>query len=201
MSELIARTRELSLALRPAMLDDLGLLPTLIWHIDRYQEQTGIQVTLQRQRAGGAAVSCPEVETAAYRIVQEALTNVARHAGVKQAAVQIWIEELAQKVLHQIEQKAQKKVLRRAMHFQSALHLTQPDQRKRTRRCCDIEDHGAGFDARAVCQRRRQRAGRDARAGSAAGRRADDRFGARQRHAAAGGAAGCEKPTQKVQCT
>ena len=98
MSELIARTRELSLALRPAMLDDLGLLPTLIWHIDRYQEQTGIQVSLS---ASGLEDSrfLPEVETAAYRIVQEALTNVARHAAVKQATVQVWIEQPALYVL------------------------------------------------------------------------------------------------------
>ncbi len=90
-SELIARTRELSLDLRPAMLDDLGLLPTLIWHIDRYQEQTGIQVSFT---ASGLEESrfMAEVETAAFRIVQEALTNVARHAAVSQAVVQIWIE-------------------------------------------------------------------------------------------------------------
>jgi PAS domain S-box-containing protein len=90
-SELIARTRELSLSLRPAMLDDLGLLPTLIWHIDRYQEQTGIQVSFT---ASGLEESrfMAEVETAAFRIVQEALTNVARHAAVNQAVVQIWIE-------------------------------------------------------------------------------------------------------------
>lgn len=39
-SDLMARVRDLSLALRPAMLDDLGLLPTLLWHFERYTAQT-----------------------------------------------------------------------------------------------------------------------------------------------------------------
>ncbi len=82
-SELIAKTRELSLALRPAMLDDLGLLPALIWQLDHYQAQTGIDVQFQASDLEGRRFPA-ELETAAYRIVQEALTNVARHAQVKQ---------------------------------------------------------------------------------------------------------------------
>ena len=73
------------------MLDDLGLLPALIWHIDRYQEQTGLRVQFQASDLEGRRYPA-ELETAVYRIVQEALTNVARHAQVKQAAVSIWVE-------------------------------------------------------------------------------------------------------------
>ena len=82
-----AKVRDLSLDLRPTLLDDLGLLPALLWYVKRYTEQTGVQVALQhtglsRQRFADA------VETAAYRIVQEALTNVARHAETDRASVQ-----------------------------------------------------------------------------------------------------------------
>src|SRR5262249_36323071 len=45
--ELMREVRDLSLDLRPAMLDDLGLLPTLIWQFDRYTAQTGIQVRFE----------------------------------------------------------------------------------------------------------------------------------------------------------
>jgi PAS domain S-box-containing protein len=85
--ELIARVRSLSLDLRPAMLDDLGLLPALLWHIRRYTEQTGIAVDCQHR---GLDQRLPmAVETVAYRVVQEALTNVARHAGVVKVDVRL----------------------------------------------------------------------------------------------------------------
>ncbi|MBI4013342.1 MAG: GAF domain-containing protein [Candidatus Rokubacteria bacterium] len=90
-SDLIARVRELSLNLRPAMLDDLGLLPALLWHVERYTAQTGIRVAFGHEGLEGRLP--PDVETAAYRIVQEALTNVARHAGVRTAAVRLWAHQ------------------------------------------------------------------------------------------------------------
>ena len=84
-SDLITRVRELSLDLRPAMLDDLGLLPALLWLFERVSRQTHIDIDFQHN---GLDQRFPqEVETAAYRIVQEALTNVARHAGVRRAQV------------------------------------------------------------------------------------------------------------------
>ncbi len=88
-NELMALVRDLSLDLRPAMLDDLGLLPTLLWHFDRYTAQTSVRVTFKHTALGRGRFA-PEVETAAYRIVQEALTNVARHAGVSEVTVRLW---------------------------------------------------------------------------------------------------------------
>jgi PAS domain S-box-containing protein len=83
--DLIVRVRDLSLDLRPAMLDDLGLLPALLWLFGRFSRQTNIEIDFQHS---GLDRRFPQdVETAAYRIVQEALTNVVRHAGVSKADV------------------------------------------------------------------------------------------------------------------
>jgi PAS domain S-box-containing protein len=89
--ELTSRVRNLSLRLRPTMLDDLGLLPTLLWHLESFGERT--RVRIQFTHAGLDRRFDPAIETAAYRIVQEALTNVARHAGTPQATVRAWRDE------------------------------------------------------------------------------------------------------------
>jgi PAS domain S-box-containing protein len=91
-SELVALVRDLSLDLRPAMLDDLGLLPTLLWHFDRYTAQTSVHVMFKHTGLEGRRFA-PEVETTTYRIVQEALTNVARHAGVNEVTVRLWADQ------------------------------------------------------------------------------------------------------------
>jgi PAS domain S-box-containing protein len=89
--ETTAQVRELSLRLRPSMLDDLGLRPALLWHFNRYSTQTGVHVDFQ---VTGLYSRLPaEVETAAYRILQEALTNVARHAGVGTVDVRVRHED------------------------------------------------------------------------------------------------------------
>jgi PAS domain S-box-containing protein len=87
-NDLMARVRKLSLDLRPAMLDDLGLLPTLLWHIEHYTAQTQVRVNFKHSGLEKRRFA-PEVETAAYRLVQEALTNVARHAQTTEATVRL----------------------------------------------------------------------------------------------------------------
>ncbi|MGI4788924.1 MAG: PAS domain-containing protein [Janthinobacterium lividum] len=84
----ISRVQQLSLELRPAMLDDLGLLPALIWHFQRFTKQTNVQVDFRHAHVTQRFP--PEIETASYRIIQEALTNVARYAGVSKARVRLW---------------------------------------------------------------------------------------------------------------
>ena len=83
--QIIRYLREMTQQLRPRVLDDLGLAPALEWHLSLFQRQTGItvalDVSLPPQRLPG------ELETAVFRIVQEALTNVARHAGTTSANV------------------------------------------------------------------------------------------------------------------
>ena len=87
-NDLMAEIRSMSLDLRPPMLDDLGLVPALLWYFKRYKEQTGIEVEFKHRVLKSKLTSA--ISTAAYRIVQEALTNVARHAGVTSMAVNLW---------------------------------------------------------------------------------------------------------------
>ena len=81
----LAEVRQLSHVLRPQMLDELGLEPTLRWLARTFQKRTGVAVEVsiegEENRAG------PDLETLVYRVVQEALTNVARHSGAVAATV------------------------------------------------------------------------------------------------------------------
>ncbi|MCK6578285.1 MAG: PAS domain S-box protein [Anaerolineae bacterium] len=88
---LMRRVREISLDLRPAMLDDLGLLPALRWLFRRYTERTSIAVQFQASNVEQRFDR--RLETAIYRIVQEALTNAARYAGVQEVIVNLWANE------------------------------------------------------------------------------------------------------------
>jgi PAS domain S-box-containing protein len=87
---LLEKVRGLSFDLRPQALDQLGLLPALLSLFERYTAQTGVLVNLKHQGVEGRFT--PEVETTAYRIVQEALTNVARHASVSGVTVRVWAD-------------------------------------------------------------------------------------------------------------
>lgn len=88
--DLLGRVRRLSFDLRPADLDQFGLLPALLAFFDRFTEQTGLLVDFKHN--GMERRFASELETAAYRIVQEALTNVARHAGVAGVIVRAWTD-------------------------------------------------------------------------------------------------------------
>ncbi|NTW01580.1 MAG: PAS domain S-box protein [Oscillochloris sp.] len=90
-SELMGRVRGISLDLRPALLDDLGLLPALGWYLDRYTPRTGVQVEIRHQGVGRRFSA--EVKTVAYRTIQEALTNVARHAQTQVAIVRLLADQ------------------------------------------------------------------------------------------------------------
>jgi signal transduction histidine kinase len=73
--------------LRPSVLDNLGLIPALRGHVRAFEERTGIHSQLVVQ--GKIARLKPDVETTIFRIVQEALTNVARHAAAHRVLVQV----------------------------------------------------------------------------------------------------------------
>jgi signal transduction histidine kinase len=70
--------RGLSRLLRPQMLDDLGLVPTLRWLFREFEKSANIEVDFADNSAG--LPIDPDVATLTYRIAQEALTNVAKHA-------------------------------------------------------------------------------------------------------------------------
>lgn len=92
--DLIAQTREISLNLRPSMLDDTGLVLTLIWYFDRYTSQTDIKVEFRHHNILEMRFDT-EIEIAIFRIIQESLTNVARHAKTDLVSVSLqFMEEI-----------------------------------------------------------------------------------------------------------
>jgi signal transduction histidine kinase len=82
----ISNVRELSQLLRPTILDDFGLDAGLRWLTGRFRERTGIEIDYKSDFAGRLA---DETETHLFRIVQEALTNVARHSGATRVAIHL----------------------------------------------------------------------------------------------------------------
>lgn len=90
--DLTTRVRNLAVGLRPPMLDDLGLVRALEHLFHRYERQTGIRV---RSAICSISADCrfrPDLEITAYRIVQEALTNGARHAAVRTVSVDLLVD-------------------------------------------------------------------------------------------------------------
>ena len=77
-SRTLAEIRELSQLLRPSTLDDFGLVPSLTTYLREFQDRHGIAAHLLLDDLPERLP--PDMETAVYRVVQEALTNVARHA-------------------------------------------------------------------------------------------------------------------------
>ena len=79
--------RSLSQALHPVMLEEAGLESTLDWYIPTVERQTGIAISYEKQGKPYSVDSAAGVHV--YRVVQEALNNVARHSGAKQAWVRL----------------------------------------------------------------------------------------------------------------
>ncbi len=77
--------RRLAVELRPKALDDFGLVPAVERLVETFRSSTGIPVELE-SRLGENRLSS-EVETTLYRVIQEALTNIARHAGARRVSV------------------------------------------------------------------------------------------------------------------
>ena len=91
--------RSLSLELRPSMLDDLGLISALRWEMDRYEQRTGQKISFEADLAG--SLLRPELEITLYRIITEALTNVARHAVANHIRVHLRVDK--RQVLAEVE--------------------------------------------------------------------------------------------------
>jgi signal transduction histidine kinase len=83
----LQNVRDSSQIFRPAILDDFGLEQTLQWMVQQFSRQTGIQVHLTQNLFDGLVDVQAGIHV--YRIVQEALSNVARHSGARVAWVSL----------------------------------------------------------------------------------------------------------------
>jgi PAS domain S-box-containing protein len=88
--ESIREVRTISYLLYPPMLEEMGLLTAIEWHVEGFASRSGIQVDCQIDPEIGRLPS--DVELAIFRICQESLTNIHRHSGSARADVRLWIE-------------------------------------------------------------------------------------------------------------
>ncbi len=86
----LEQVRNLSLDLRPSLLDDLGLVAALRWYVARQARVAGFMVHFKAEDLGRHLV--PTLETTCFRVAQEALTNVVRHARAREVWVQLTCE-------------------------------------------------------------------------------------------------------------
>jgi signal transduction histidine kinase len=91
LDQLLRQVRQLSLDLRPPLLDELGLVPTLRWLVDQQAQRAGLRVTFTANVDGLELY--PDVQTACFRVAQEAITNIIRHSGAKKFTVALRREE------------------------------------------------------------------------------------------------------------
>lgn len=85
--QVLEQVHDLSLNLRPSMLDDLGLVPTLRWYINRQSSLAGLQTEFRADPLEHRLD--PLIETECFRIAQEALTNIVRHAQARTLTVEL----------------------------------------------------------------------------------------------------------------
>jgi two-component system, NarL family, sensor histidine kinase UhpB len=88
----VASVRRLATELRPLMLDDLGLVPTIEWLVGDFSKRTGIAVQLSLPDSD--LETHPELSTALFRVLQESLTNVARHARASHVRVELTCSDI-----------------------------------------------------------------------------------------------------------
>ncbi|HEU4510721.1 MAG TPA: PAS domain S-box protein [Pyrinomonadaceae bacterium] len=87
--EALRIVRDLSVDLRPPVLDDLGLVTALGWYVDRYTARTRLDVELIIEMIHDNDRFSRDIETACFRIAQEALTNIVRHANASHVVVEL----------------------------------------------------------------------------------------------------------------
>ncbi len=86
--ETLQRVRTLALDLRPSMLDDLGLVTTLRWYVERHAQWAGLDVELIVESFESRIPQ--QLETVCFRVAQEALSNVARHSQARAVHIKLW---------------------------------------------------------------------------------------------------------------
>jgi signal transduction histidine kinase len=88
--ELASTIKNLSVELRPAMLDDLGLVAALRWYLERQRQRSGHGITFDANVALGRLAA--NVSTASFRVVQEAVSNAIKHANCTALTVRLYNE-------------------------------------------------------------------------------------------------------------
>jgi signal transduction histidine kinase len=84
----IKQVRTISHLLHPPLLDEVGLVSALRWYLEGLSERSGIEVQLEVDPPNLGRLR-PELETAIFRIIQEALTNMFRHSGARNGTVSV----------------------------------------------------------------------------------------------------------------
>ena len=87
----VESVRRIASELRPGLLDDFGLVAAIEWHAQEFEQRTGVRC--QVSSGLDETILSPEHGTALFRIFQEALTNVARHAAATAVRVRLFREE------------------------------------------------------------------------------------------------------------
>lgn len=92
LDETLETTRRLSAELRPALLDDLGLVAAVAWQAQDFEARTGIPCELETAEREALAIE-PARALTIFRVLQEALTNIARHAGAHRVWLRLAVEK------------------------------------------------------------------------------------------------------------
>ncbi len=95
----VAIIRNMTLLLRPSMLDDFGLVPALEWQAREVSKRTGLRVHVTADEASGELPD--DLRTCIYRVVQEALHNCARHSHAR--SVQVVVKQEGSKIILSVE--------------------------------------------------------------------------------------------------
>ena len=87
--EAVDQVRDLSVDLRPALLDDFGLVAAFRWYLERQSKNTGVSAEFISLSLDEDDRFTPELETACFRIVQEGVTNIIRHARANRISIRV----------------------------------------------------------------------------------------------------------------
>lgn len=88
MESIIKKVRGISHVLHPPLLDEAGLCSTVRWYLEELKNRSGIETSLNVQPSEFPRLK-PEMESAIFRIIQEALSNILRHSGARLASVSL----------------------------------------------------------------------------------------------------------------
>jgi PAS domain S-box-containing protein len=88
LDNIIVRTKTIASSLRPSLLDDFGLLPAVEWMAEAFEKRTGVICTVVN--AGIPSKPGDQVESAVFRMLQECLQNIERHAQATRVTIRLW---------------------------------------------------------------------------------------------------------------